>query len=55
MVNTMTKGNIRRKGFIWLTLPGNNPLLREIRAATMEEVTHWLTHEAFLYSPCPPA
>ena len=31
--NTMTKSSLERKGFIWLTVPGNNiPSLKEVSA-----------------------
>jgi hypothetical protein len=33
-INTISKSNLERKGFILLTIPGNNPSLREVRVGT---------------------
>lgn len=34
VIRTMTKSNLRKERLIWLTFPGHNPSLREVRAGS---------------------
>lgn len=34
VINTVSKGKLGRKGFLWLILPGHNASLREVKAGT---------------------
>lgn len=47
--HTMTKTKLRRKGLIWLPLPGHNLSVREAVAGTMEECHYWLMSTYLFY------
>jgi hypothetical protein len=52
VINAMTKNSLRRKSFIWLTLPGHRPSLRAVRAETQAGVKAGSKEESHLLT-CP--
>lgn len=52
LINTMTKSNLGRKEFIWITHPDYSPSFSKVRAGTMKECAYWVS---FLYNSGPPA
>lgn len=59
MIKSITKATFGAKGFFHLTLPGNSPSMREVKAGTQakpqRDAAYWFAHLAFLYRPGLPA